>query len=273
MSALPTIRVNAEICCHDGICTTDCPMGLLEMKNGIPRFREEAEKDCVLCGHCMAVCPNGALSLNEMKPNECASLRKKFNYDETFQLLAGRRSIRKYKDQPVGKKEIEYLLNLVRMAPTAKNTQLVEWIVYNSPEDIKKIVGMTVDLFRTLIKNNNPIASAYRLERHVKAWENGEDAILRGAPALVIAHTPTAYGMGVVDSTIALTYLDLAAPSLGLGSCWAGILMLGVSQSPELAQKLRIPENHSLRGALMLGYPKNKYFRIPPRNEPKILWA
>lgn len=273
MSALPTIRVNAEICCHDGICVSDCPMGLLEMKNGIPAFKEGAEKDCVVCGHCMSVCPNAALSLNKQNPHDCVSFRKKFNYEDTLQFLGGRRSIRRYRDQKVEKKDMEYLFNLGRTAPTAKNTQRIEWIVYNSPEQVKAIAGMTVELFRTLIKNNNPLAAAYGLERHVKAWEKGEDAILRGAPALLIAHTPTAYGMGTVDSTIALTYMDLAAPSLGLGCCWAGILMLGVNQSEDLARKLHIPENHSLRGALMLGYPKNKYFRIPPRNAPKILWA
>lgn len=273
MSALPTISVNAEICCHDGVCMSDCPMGLLEMKNGIPAFKEDAEKDCILCGHCMAVCPKGALSLNHIKPDDCVSFRKKFSYDDAFQLLAGRRSIRRYKDQKVGKKEIEYLFNLVHTAPTAKNTQQVEWIVYNSPEEVKNVAGMTIELFKILIKNKHPLASAFHFERMIKLWDEGQDAILRGAPALVIAHTPKDYGMGTVDSTIALTYLDLAAPTLGLGACWAGILMLAISQSEELAGKLHIPENHSCRGALMLGYPKKNYFRIPPRNAPRILWA
>ncbi len=273
MSTLPVITVDAPKCCHDGICINDCPMSLLEMKNNLPAFKDGAEKDCVQCGHCMAVCPKGALSLNHILPGDCPPVQKKISHEETFQLLAGRRSIRRYQDKKVDKKDIKHLLDLVHTAPTAKNTQLVQWIIFNSAEEVRMIAGLTIDLFKTMIQNRHPLAAAYHFENHVNAWEKGQDAVLRGAPALVIAHTPTAYGMGGVDSTIALTYMDLAAPTLGLGCCWAGILMLGISQSAELAGKLHIPENHTCRGALMLGYPKYKYLRIPPRRQPQIVWA
>ena len=104
MSALPMITVDPQKCCHDGLCLNDCPMSLLEMKNNLPAFRENAEKDCIACGHCMAVCPKGALSLNHALPGDCLPLKKKFSYDETYQLLSGRRSIRRYTDQKVDKK-------------------------------------------------------------------------------------------------------------------------------------------------------------------------
>jgi nitroreductase len=75
-----------------------------------------------------------------------------------------------------------------------------------------------------------------------------------------------------VDSTIALTFLDLAAPTVGLGACWAGFFMMAAAQSPQLQELLALPEGHACCGALMIGYPKYAYHRLPTRKEPAISW-
>ena len=116
------------------------------------------------------------------------------------------------------------------------------------------------------------MAKAYRLERSVEAWEAGKDPVLRGAPALVVAHAPKAYPLAQVDSTIALTFLDLAAPSAGLGACWAGFFMMGAAQWPPLQQALALPDGHNCFGAMMVGYPAYKYHRLPQRKEPVVSW-
>jgi nitroreductase len=73
-----------------------------------------------------------------------------------------------------------------------------------------------------------------------------------------------------IDSAIALSYMDLAAPSLGLGCCWAGFFMIAAGSWPPLAEAFQLPEGHKSFGAMMVGYPKFRYQRLPERNEAKI---
>jgi nitroreductase len=127
-----------------------------------------------------------------------------------------------------------------------------------------------VDWMRHAVKENNPIAEAYQMGGIVRAWDKGIDIISRGAPALVIAHGPEAYPVMTVDSTIALTYLELAAPPLGLGCCWAGFFMIAANYWPPLIEALKLPEGHKSFGVMMVGYPKFRYQRLPERNEAKI---
>ena len=48
--------------------------------------------------------------------------------------------------------------------------------------------------------------------------------------------------------------------------------MIAASQSASVLKMLTLPEGNICAGGLMIGYPKNNYHRIPPRNEAKILW-
>jgi hypothetical protein len=41
---------------------------------------------------------------------------------------------------------------------------------------------------------------------------------------------------------------------------------------PPMAEALALPPEHHLHGAMMIGYPKVTYHRLPTRREPKIAW-
>ena len=51
-------------CKKDGICARECPMVIIKLKdgNGFPEMVPGGETICNNCGHCVAVCANGALS-------------------------------------------------------------------------------------------------------------------------------------------------------------------------------------------------------------------
>src|SRR5208283_658666 len=127
--------------------------------------------------------------------------------------------------------------------------------------------GLVIDFMRNMIEEKHPMTQKYSLPRFIKAWETGTDLISRGAPALVIAHAPKDYSWGLTDSAIAVTFLDVAAPSFGLGSCWAGLIMMAAAQWPPLRQAFALPERHACFGAIMLGYPKYEYQRLPLRKK------
>jgi len=179
------------------------------------------------------------------------------------QLLPSRRSIRSYQQQTIPQAHIEQLLEVCRWAPSAKNAQPVHWLVLETPEAVQQLAGLTVDWLRT--------GTAY--PGIVTAWDQGKDMVLRNAPHLLVAHAHQDSLKPEIDCTIALTYFDLAAHSCGIGTCWAGILMSAVAAGYQpLLDALALPEDHHLYGAMIFGYPRFPYFKIPARKEARVVW-
>jgi nitroreductase/NAD-dependent dihydropyrimidine dehydrogenase PreA subunit len=268
--------IDQKKCKRDGICVAECPLRIIEMKDDspVPTPAADAEERCVKCGHCVAVCPHGAFSHSLLKTADFSPVKKDFalTIDQAEHFLRSRRSIRAYQDKAVERGKLEKLISVARYAPTGSNSQQVQWLVVNSRESVKNMAGIVIDLMRYMIEKKNPFAVNYRLDRAVTAWESGIDGVTRGAPALVIAHAPKEYSLAQVDCTSALAYLDLAAPTLGLGSCWAGFMMMAAAQWPPFQKALALPEGSVCSGIMMVGYPKYKYHRLPPRNEAVIAW-
>lgn len=257
--------IDKSKCSRDHHCIQICPFGIVgQDAEGYPVTNAELEGLCVNCGHCMSACPHGAFSLKAMPLASCERIceDRRVSPEQAVQMLKMRRSIRRYKQQAVPREVLAKVLDATRWAPTAKNIQPVHWLVIESPAEVRRLAGLTVEWLRT--------KGAF--ERLVQAWDQGHDAVLRGAPHVVVAHAPVAGYMPVVDCTISLTYLDLAANAYGLGCCWAGILMWGIGEYKPLQQALKLPEGHTACGALMLGYPQSKYHLVPQRNPSKVEW-
>jgi len=272
------LKIDESKCKKDGICVTECPVRLIQFKDGegFPEMVPGGENLCFLCGHCVAVCPNGAISHEQVPIENCPPIKKDLLIDEeqALQFLRSRRSIRVYRDKPVEAEKIQRLIEIARYAPTGSNTQLVEWVVFDHKEKVHHLAGLVADWFRDVVEND-PDNAPYPVERlklFLAAWDAGYDGILRSAPTLVMAIAPKEAGNGMVDPTIALTYLELAAPALGLGTCWAGLLYRALHGWQPLREITGISDDYPYFYPMMLGYPKLKYHRLPPRNLPKIMW-
>jgi nitroreductase/NAD-dependent dihydropyrimidine dehydrogenase PreA subunit len=265
--------IDEKKCTRDGLCVAECPIRIIEMKDGspVPTPVEGAEKACIKCGHCVAVCPHGAFSHSLIKIEDCPPVRSDmaFSPEQAEHFLRSRRSIRQYQNKAVEPEKLAKLIDIARYAPTAGNFQPVKWLVVSSPERVKKLSGMVIDLMRTMVKKKNPRAETYRLDKIVAAWDAGIDMISRDAPSLVFVLGPAG---GVVDCTCAISFLDLAAPSLGLGCCWGGFFMMSLAQWPPLLKELDLPDGLSCWGVMMVGYPKYRYYRLPTRKAPEIMW-
>lgn len=235
-------------------------------------IKEGREALCINCGHCVSVCPNGALSLASMPVYKCEPLRPGWRSvpEAVEQLLKGRRSIRVYKDTPVRRDIIDQLIYIARYAPSGINRQPVRWVVINDKEKVRQLAKLTIKWMHSHIKEGSKMASMLKFENMTKAWEKGNDRVLRGAPAVVVAYGLKGDMMAPQAATIALTYLEIAALPFGLGTCWAGYLHMAINESKELHDFLGLSGRAVALGALMIGYPKFEYVRIPARNKPHI---
>jgi len=270
------LTIDIDKCAKDGICADECPLKIISLNgpNGFPQIKPGAESACFACGHCVAVCPRGALDCSEVPLYRCPPILKErtVKKDQAVQFLRSRRSARVFKDRPVERARIHELIDIARYAPSASNSQLVEWVVFSDRNQIAGIVEHTIEWMRGLIKQG-PLAlySPYIIPA-VEAWNAGQDRILRNSPALVFAMAPMEAVYGMVDLTIALSYLDLMAPTAGLTTCWAGVLHRAMEKSPSLRRYVGIPETHPHYYPMMIGYPKHPYHRLPERKPPKIIW-
>jgi len=261
-----SLTIDQEKCKKCYSCIAECPFDLInEDKEGYPQLRRAAVKKCIRCGHCMAVCGADALDIS-ISPLATSSLVDKTllpKPESVAHFLRSRRSIRSYKKRVVDHETLAAILDISCYAPSAHNGQPVHWVMVENPEEVKKLAGMVVDWMRDL----------KMFPGLVRAWEQGEDKVLRGAPHLAIAHAdPEKSEHPVEDCSLATAYLDLAAHSHGIGSCWAGFLVQAFQHYQPVIDALNLPEKHKVYTALMLGYPKFKYRHIPQRDELKVLW-
>ncbi len=253
-----------------------CPVQIIGMdeKNRIPYPIEGAQELCINCGHCMAVCAPAALSLETMAPQACLPLKEgwRLSPDKIEPFLKGRRSIRNYKDEPVERAVIEKLIDIARYAPSGINRQPVSWEVISGKENIHGLSEAVIDWMRGLLKEQSPLAASLHLENIITAWDKGSDRICRGAPHIILAYSIKEDLTGPQGCTIALAYFELAALSFGLGACWAGYVAMAANMSDEVRRFVGLSPRVGCHGAMMLGYPKYNYSRIPLRNNPAVKW-
>ncbi|WP_320042878.1 nitroreductase family protein [uncultured Desulfobacter sp.] len=271
---MPLFKIDYDKCNKDGLCVLDCPAKIIEMKNEGPCLIKGAEKFCIRCGHCVAICPTGAFHLETNPPDACLPIQNDLilTPEQAEQFLRSRRSIRVYKKQPVPKDRFEKALSIACCAPTGSNKQPVKWLVFDKKKDVKDIASRVIDWMKFILEKDPQRASIMHIDKLINQWNMGIDRICRDAPQLVFAYASNGFGSAAADCHTALAYLELALPVFGLGSCWAGYVLYAATQWPELSEKLGLPGNHTCHGALMVGIPKTKYARAPKRNDPDVTY-
>lgn len=281
-------RIEKDTCNRDGRCKEVCPVGVIDLlADGSPNPSADAEEVCIRCGHCLAVCPTGSFYHRDMDKEKCPPVQPALQPtpEQCEYFLRQRRSIRAYKKKPVPRALLQKLVETARYAPSGHNSQKVKWRVFGKREELRTLSGITVDWMRWVIAMLPERAAELHLERRVKQWDDGIDGILRGAPILIVAYgekeipaLPPGYvpeldnQAAPLDYAIALTYLELAATGLGLGTCWAGYVYKAANTYPPMHKALGLPGGHQCFGAMMAGYPKFSYKLLPLRNRPDITW-
>jgi nitroreductase/NAD-dependent dihydropyrimidine dehydrogenase PreA subunit len=269
------IAANQQTCSQDGLCSAVCPMQIIDFSPGAyPGPVAGADELCIRCGHCVAVCPSGSLQHADLPLEQCPPIRKELllSAEQSRQFLRSRRSIRNYRDQPVSRATLQELIEAARYAPSGHNTQSAEWLVLDSRAELDRLLVIMADWMRWMLANMAELALSLHMDRALERIEAGEDVVLRGAPVLIVAHAAKTDRMAPSTCTIALAYLELAATGMALGTCWAGYFNAAATSFPPLMAALGLPEGHQSFGAMMVGYPRYRYQRLPERKTPHITW-
>ena len=273
--------VDTETCLGDGICAEICPEDILEMVDEKAATVETRADACILCGQCVAVCPTESLEMPKLRMEDFHRLDKMpFGYEEFFDFLRLRRSVRTFKDKPVERGVIEKVLDAAATAPMGFPPHSTEVIVIDDREELDFLLERLVeDYTKTLKAFSNPIGRAivrlaagakdshslkhYILDvaRHANEiyHDHGGDNYMRGAPVLMLFHGNRWTMSYEQNAHLVCHHSMLAALSLGLGSTIIGLIPPVVDRSKVLRKRYGIPKDNKVCTSLVLGYPKYKY--------------
>ena len=164
---------------------------------------------------------------------------------ETLETIKNRRSIRKFKADPVDDKTLNIILDAARLAPSWSNTQCTRFIVIRSTE-IKNALADSILAHPEL--GNNPATKGIRAAPVVivAIAEKGLSGYFNGKPA-----TNKGDYWYMLDVGIAMENLVLAAADLGLGTVHVGLF-----DCSKVEDILKIPENYCVVEMTPLGYPE-----------------
>lgn len=253
-------KVDENKCIHCGLCIKDCMPHVFDFdENKVPVANAEREKMCIHCQHCLSVCPAGAITIFDKNPEESSKYKNEFNSDEVLELIKERKSIRNYKHKNVEPEKIQKLKDMLKYIPTGVNNHSLHFSFVEDVETMDKIREL---VSKSLIEHfKKDKEAARRFIRYIKQIKKGEDIIFRYAPHVVVVSNNKEAPCKDIDPVIALSYFELYAKSLGLGTCWSGLAYHCLNMLPELKTVFKIPETHDIGYVMVFGYPEFNYKR------------
>ena len=183
---------------------------------------------------------------------------------ELLEIMAGRRSIRRYREQAVPRELLEELLEAACWAPSADNAQPWHFIALTRQEEI---ASMAETLERVSEEIRPHLAELFPDHPRVVERTTAFLRRLGGAPVYVLVFLRKDYGAQVRDSMLesaaaAIQNFLLAAHEKGLGACWVNAATtLGYGEA--LRQQFA-PDKGEFVSIISLGYSAQRTM-APPR--------
>lgn len=266
-------KLDQSKCVRCGKCINTCTgMVLVPGKDGYPEMKEFERygwRGCWKCQHCLAVCPQGAISIFDKKPEDSLPTPPVEMGSYMEQLIASRRSCRRYLDQNVDPQIISRMLAVMAAAPTGGNSCNVEYTVIDDKERVKAIWRLAYAKMESDAKKHkytNSFSDFYygKMKQSEKTVRK-DDLLFCGAPHLFIAHERCA-GKWAEDSkvncNIATAYFELLANAFGLGTVIMSYPAEVLQElAPEARKMLDIPQDHYMKLIVGFGYPEIEYAR------------
>ena len=251
-------KIDEEKCIHCGLCIKDCSASALEFnENKIPVINE---KRCFKCQHCLAICPTGALSVCGKNPEISHEIQQR-NPENLLNLIESRRSFRHYKSENLDNDRMEKLKNMLKYVPTGVNFHKLHFSFIDDIEVMDEFRGYVNKKILDALTKKPVKAIANKFSRYTKAIIDGKDIIFRGAPHLVVVSTPVNAPCYEVDPIIALSYFELYAQSMNVGTCWCGLGEYCLKIMPELSEYLDVPKGYKAAYMMLFGEPDIKFAR------------
>ena len=153
--------------------------------------------------------------------------------------LKTRRSIRRYKAEPVDHSVIDSIVSLASYSPSWKNTQITRYIAIEDPSLLTEIADRYTPEYNSNIIRQAPMLIAVTFKKGRCGYERDGSFTTKKDDR-----------WQMFDAGIACQSFCLAAWDQGLGT-----VIMGVFDEDGIAELLRIPEDQELAALIAIGHP------------------
>lgn len=289
------ITIDETKCSGCAWCVDECPARIYHLEKGVNGNKRtvmaEFSDSCNRCGHCVALCPEDAIIHRELPGNFAPIITPNaIDPDLMSHFLQSRRSTRAFKKKSVPRELIELLLDAGTHAGSATNAQTEGFVVIEDPERLLELENMVIELLWKKVKIlGNPLGRALAglkygkvmadnalryYERFKTMRDKGEieGSVFRGAPAVIAIEGDRSNRSVHENAAIAARNMELLAMTYGLGTCWAGFLLIAAQETDKIAQYMGLPLDRNIFSAIMVGYPSHTYRKLVPREKRTTRW-
>lgn len=250
-----TVHIDSDKCVGCGLCRKDCPVNNIIMQD---KKAKVLTQTCIMCGHCVAVCPKAAVSMTgfDEPPVEIEGPTR-LDPRVLAEAIRSRRSIRQFSNRPVAPDAISQIIEAGRLTPTGGNVQDVSFIVLE--DKLKRAERMAVHAIRRLlplVRMAVPMARRIEVDGHF---------FFKKAPAAVMV-----VARDKVDGALAASNMALMAEACGLGVLYSGFFTHAANHLPSLRRKLGLGRGRRVVATLVIGYPAVKYRRTAPKETASV---
>jgi nitroreductase/NAD-dependent dihydropyrimidine dehydrogenase PreA subunit len=268
------ITINDNKCIGCGLCAKDCFTKDIEVTNHKAKSKKIR---CIECGHCIAVCPKNAITLEDYPMTDILEYENgEFDIDENQYLrsLKFRRTIRQFTNKQVEKQKIEKIIEAGRYSPTGGNLQNVSFYVVR--DDIDTLKNMAIDELNKIANLPNEEKEKMNISWYGDMWkqmyldyhnQNSKDGLFFDAGTVILVISKS-----VQNACIAAAHMETIVYAQGLGMLYSGFFTRAVAHSKEMKEYLKLNQGQEVVACLVIGYPGVKYQRTVPRKEVEIVW-
>lgn len=169
---------------------------------------------------------------------------------EALECIKTRRSIRKFKEEPVSRETIQSIIEAAAMAPSWKNTQISRYTIVEDKAVLENIADNCVldfEFNQKTIKRAPQLVVVSMIEKRCGYEKDGSYT------------TSKEDRWEMFDAGIASQTFCLAAHDLGVGT-----VILGIFDEAKIAEAIQLPEGQKVAALIAMGYP-NQECEAPKR--------
>jgi ferredoxin len=263
--------VDEDKCIGCGKCVNVCSGQVLKLVDGLPVIKDFDRfgwSGCWKCQHCLAVCPEAAISILDKRPENSLPKPDATIGEQMDRLVAYRRSCRRYLDKNVDRKLMDQIIKDMENVPTGGNSMTLEMTIIDDMNELDRIWqyvydGMEKNAERGYFSSGMSRSMYQTMKRSEQALRK-DDLLFCGAPHLFIAHKRAKGAWAqddIADCNIASAYFELICNAHGLGTIVMSYSASVINDVQGARKMLGIPDDHYIGLIIGFGYPEIVYAR------------
>jgi Indolepyruvate ferredoxin oxidoreductase, alpha and beta subunits len=270
------VTVDLKSCTGCGVCLRRFEGYCISSRDGKPCIDYSL---CNQCQKCVAICPNQAFLMNNVKPLKMEDTVP-VSPESLEKLLARRRSVKKFQNKQVPDDILRKIAQMAKYAPNQNKN--IDIVIVNDPEILTLADAQAIRFVRGLYRwlFSGPIGRLIRLNQSARTIRKkmeydlfqNRHIVKENTNALFLATGNSGVPVTEESAQYLLGTMTIYAYALGVGTCLMDSLKMSINRSRHIKKEIGIPQNSKVLGVLAAGYSNENFINIPQGYAINIYW-